>query len=113
MTPQNQNNGTLVSQNLEGKQPTVNEEIFALYSFTRNSRFLNIRKNIHTVEIAFIVAQNASYSKIANYNPSEIAHFHKSVKMYTRENIYIYSIFHQACTCSANSSAYILYGFYF
>ena len=35
---------------------TVNVEILALYIFSLNSRFLNIRENIYTVKITIIIA---------------------------------------------------------
>ena len=35
---------------------TVNVDIFALYIFSRNSRFLNIRENMYTSKITFIIA---------------------------------------------------------
>ena len=69
---------------------TVNVEIFALYIFPLNSRFLNIRENIYTVKITIRIAQRVICTKNANFNPREITHFHKSAKIYTRENIYVY-----------------------
>ena len=38
------------------KRLTVNIDIFALYIFLRNSRFLNIRENMYTSKITFILA---------------------------------------------------------
>ena len=35
---------------------TVNVEMFALYIFSRNSRFLNIRENIYAAKNTFIIA---------------------------------------------------------
>ena len=35
---------------------TINVDIFALYIFSRNSRFLNIRENMYTSKIIFIIA---------------------------------------------------------
>ena len=71
---------------------TVNVEIFALYIFLLNSRFLNIRENIYAVKITIIIALRVVFTKNANFNPPEIAHFQKSAKIYTRENIYVYSM---------------------
>ena len=34
---------------------TVNVDIFALYIFSLNSRFSNIRENIYTMKISFII----------------------------------------------------------
>ena len=70
---------------------TVNVEIFALYIFSRNSRFLEMRGNIFNMKNTFIIGQRAKNTKNANFNPSEIAHFVKSTTIYTRENIYVYS----------------------
>ena len=39
-----------------GDDNTVNVEIFALYIFSLNSHFLNIRENIYTVKITIIIA---------------------------------------------------------
>ena len=36
-------------------QYTVNVDIFALYIFSRNSRFLNIRENMYTSKITFMI----------------------------------------------------------
>ena len=71
---------------------TVNIEVFAVYIFSLNLRFLNIFENIYTVKITIIIAKRVIYTKNANFNTHEIAHFHKSAKIDTRENIYIYSI---------------------
>ena len=71
---------------------TVNVEIFALYIFSRNSRFLEMREHIFNVKNIFIIGQRAKNTKNANFNPSEIAHFVKSAKIYTLENIYVYSM---------------------
>ena len=38
---------------------TVNLEMFTLYIFPPNSRFINIRENIYTVKITFIKAYRA------------------------------------------------------
>ena len=54
---------------------TVNVYIFALYIFSRNSRFLNLRENIYTSKITFIITYRANYTQNANFNTHEIAHF--------------------------------------
>ena len=77
---------------------TVNVEIFELYIFSLNSRFLDIRENRYTVKITIIMAERAVCTKNANFYPREIAHFHKSEKSYTRENIYVYSKPQTKCT---------------
>ena len=41
---------------------TVKVDIFALYIFSRNSRFLNIRENMYTSKITFILAYRANYT---------------------------------------------------
>ena len=51
-----------------------------------------MREHIFNVENTFIIGQRAKNTKNANFNPSEIAHFVKSAKIYTHENIYVYSI---------------------
>ena len=71
---------------------TVNVEIFALCIYSRNSRFLDMCETIYNVKNIFIIAQRAKKNENANFNPSEIAHFVKSAKIYTCENIYVYSI---------------------
>ena len=50
-----------------------------------------MRENIYNVKNTFIIAQRSKKTKNANFNPSEITHFVKSAKIYTRENIYVYS----------------------
>ena len=67
---------------------TVNIEMFALYIFSLNSRFLNMREKLYTVKITIIISERP---KNANFNPCEFVHFHNSAKMYTHENIYVYS----------------------
>ena len=46
----------LSAQRPNRKVNTVNVEIFALYIFSLNSRFLNIREYIYTVKITIIIA---------------------------------------------------------
>ena len=41
---------------------TVNVDIFALYIFSRISRFLNIRENMYTSEITFVIAYTANFT---------------------------------------------------
>ena len=41
---------------------TVNVDIFALYIFSRNSRFLNVRKNMYTSKITFVIAYRANHT---------------------------------------------------
>ena len=41
---------------------TVNEDIFALYIFSHNSRFLDIRENMYTLKITFVIAYRANYT---------------------------------------------------
>ena len=72
---------------------TVNVDIFALYIFSRNSRFLDMRENMYPSKITFIIAYRTSCTKNANFNTREIAHFCKFVKIYTLENIYVHSMF--------------------
>ena len=45
------------------------------------------------MRITFIIATRASCTENGNLDPSEIAHFLKSAKMYTCENIYVHSIY--------------------
>ena len=59
-----------------------------LYIFSRNSRLLNICENIYNVKTDFDMTQRASNIENVNLNPSKIAHFLISAKMYTRENFY-------------------------
>ena len=61
----------------------MNVEILALYIFSRNSRFLDIRENMYTLKITFIVAQRENDTQNANLNRSEIAYFVKSAKIST------------------------------
>ena len=73
-------------------QHTVKVEFFALYIFSLNSRVLNIRENIYTMKITIIKASRTICIKNANFNAREIANFHESANIYTREKIYVYSI---------------------
>ena len=41
---------------------TVNVDIFALYIFSLNSRFLNYRENMYTSKITFVKAYRANYT---------------------------------------------------
>ena len=43
-------------------QSAVNVDIFALYMFSGNSRFLNICENMYTVKITFMITLLAIYS---------------------------------------------------
>ena len=72
--------------------PTVDIDIFALYIFSRCSRFLNVRENMYNMKITFIVPPKGNTVKNANINPREIVNFRNFAKMYMRENIYIHSI---------------------
>ena len=72
---------------------TVNVDIFALYIFSRHSRLSNVRENMYIVKITFLMLHRGNNVKNAKINPREIANFRKFAKMYTRENIYIHSIY--------------------
>ena len=50
--------------------------------------------SLPSVKINFTVAERARYEYIANSNPQEITHFHKSVKIHTCKNIYSHSPSH-------------------
>ena len=84
--------GVYGSEKIYNKIYTVNVDIFAMYMFSLNSRFLNIRKNMYTVKITFVISQRDRYAENANFDTREIAHFQKYAKIYTRENIYLYTI---------------------
>ena len=70
----------------------MNVEIFALYIFSRYSRFSNIRENTYNLNKILVLCHRDINIKSANSNPREIANFRKFAKIYTRENIYIHSI---------------------
>ena len=59
--------------------------IFAQLVFSRYAQKY-VQREEH---INFIIAKN---TKNANFNPSKIAHFVKSAKIYTCKNNYVYSI---------------------
>ena len=64
----------------------MNVYIFVLYIFLRNSRFLNIRENMYTMKITFIITYSIIYSENANFKPRGNAHFRKSAKkLYARK----------------------------
>ena len=73
---------------------TVKVDIFALYIFSRYSRFSNIRENMYIVKINVKLPHrgNNIFKKNANINLCEIANLRESTKMYTRGNIYVHSI---------------------
>ena len=62
-----------------------------MYIFSRNSHFLNIREKYVHLENYFYSSLKGVLYLNANFNTHEITHFHKSAKMYTRENIYAHS----------------------
>ena len=64
-----------------------------LYIFSCNWLFSTIRENMHSGKITFIVPYRlrGNYIKSVYLNPHEIADFLKFVKIYTHENIYVYS----------------------
>ena len=82
---------------------TVNVEIFALYIFSRYSRFSSIRENIYNLKTSYIMPHRGNIIKNANLSPRDIANFRKFAKIYTRENIYIHSIY----ICVSYKSKYI------
>ena len=62
--------------------------IFVLFAF------IKYPKNMYIVKITCMMSHRGKNINIANINPREIANFRKCAKMYTRENIYVHSIFH-------------------
>ena len=69
----------------------MNIEMFALYIFSYCLRFRNIHENVFIIKITFIMPYMDNNNKTANIDLLEIANFRKYVKIYTRENIYVYS----------------------
>ena len=69
---------------------TVNGEIFALYTFSRFSRFSNIDENIYNLNITYIMPYRVINSKNVNLSPNETANFCKFATVYIRENIFIH-----------------------
>ena len=52
---------------------------------------LNVRENMYSVKITFIMPRRVNNIKHANLNSRKIAYFIKFAKLYTRGNIYIHS----------------------
>ena len=65
--------------------PTVNVQFFALYIFSRYSRFRSVRENMYIVKSSFIMPDIDNNLRIAN--------FCKFVKVHTHENIYVHSMY--------------------
>ena len=70
----------------------VNVEMFALYIFSRYSRFSNIRENIYNLKFSYIMPHRTNIIKNANLSSREIANFCKFVKIYTREKVSTFTV---------------------
>ena len=66
----------------------------ALYIFLRYSRFSNIRENMYNLKMTCIIPHSGNNIKSANFESTQkLPYFRKFAKMYTRENIYVHSIY--------------------
>ena len=72
----------------------MNVEMFALYIFSRYSRFRNIRQNMFIAKITFIVPYRPIDNNIKNANIDlrEIANFRKFAKMYVHAKISTFTV---------------------
>ena len=60
--------------------PTVYVEIFALYIFSRYSRFSNIRRNIYNLQISYIMPHGENIIKNVNLSLGKLPIFVNSGK---------------------------------